>query len=217
MYYYSKKSRKKIIHTIECFHINDPDINDIGWFETLPEAYEQGYRLCKHCNPLFKQYKKELEQINDFCRENGLSVHLSNRSISIYSIKSKWKIALDKKNRMVLYHKNDFETNKDHLSEISGYHLQGDARRGSVVAYLKYIVEHDYYRIINPVYIPKKKKDSPPPRKGTKRYKSAQRRTEKYERRQAIRNVLNLIDSLSIPSTQMPAMVNVKGDILCLI
>ena len=113
---------------------------------------------------------------------------------------------MDKKNRIVLYHKNDFKTDKDHLSEISGYHLQGDARRKSIVEYLQYIVDHDYYRMLNPVYIPKKKKESPPPRKGTRRYKSAQRRIEKYERKRAISNVLSLIESLSIPSEQAPAL-----------
>ena len=75
---------------------------------------------------------------------------------------------MDKKDRIVLYHKNDFTTDKDHLSEISGYHLQGDVRRNSIVAYLQYIVDHDYYRMLNPVYIPKKKKESPPPRKALK-------------------------------------------------
>lgn len=206
MYYYCKNSRKKIIHSAECFHIQHTEIDTIGWFETLPEAYEHGYRLCKHCSPLVKHYKREDNEIIDFCRKNGLSVHLGNRCISICSTRSKWKIALDKKNRIVLYHKNDFETAKDHLSEISGYHLQGDARRNSIVAYLQYIVDHDYFRMLNPVYIPKQKKESPPPRKGTKRYKSAQRRIEKYERKKAIRNVLNIIESLNIPSTQMPAM-----------
>lgn len=205
MYYYSKKNRKNIIHTIECFHINNTDITDIGWFETLSEAYEQGYRLCKHCNPLFRCYRKESDKIIDFCRENGLSVHLSDSDISVYSIESEWKIVLDKKSRLALYHKNDFKTNKDRLSEISGYHLQGDARRRSIVAYLKYIIEHDYYRMLNPVYIPKEKKKSPPPKKGTKRYKSTQRRIERYERKRAVKNVLDLIDSLSVPTTQMSA------------
>jgi len=206
MYYYSKKSSKKIVHTIECFHIQDTNTADIGWFETLPEAYEQGYRFCQHCNPLFKHYKNEKDAILDFCSKNGLSVQLQNRSISIYSKKSKWKIVVDKNRKIVLYHKNDFETSKDHLSEISGFHLQGDIKKNSVVAYLNYIVKHDHYRMLNPVYIPKKKKQSPPPRKGTKRYKNAQRKLEKYERRQAIRNVLNLIDSLDIQPTSIPAI-----------
>lgn len=196
MYYYSKNSRKKIIHVTGCFHICSTEPDTIGWFESPHEAYEQGYRLCKHCSPLIEYYKREDNEIIDFCRKKGLCFHLENNFISINSIGSKWKIALDKKNRIVLYHKNDFTTDKDHLSEISGYHLQGDVRRNSIVAYLQYIVDHDYYRMLNPVYIPQKKKESPPPRKGTKRYKSAQRRIKNYERRRAIKNVLNLIESL---------------------
>lgn len=198
MYYYNKKSAKKIIHTFECFHIVHTCIEDIGWFETLKEAYQQGYRFCKHCNPLFKYYKAENKEIIDFCRKNGLSVILRNKNILVCSIKSNWKITLDKNNRIVLYHKNEFETNRDYLSEINGYHLQGDARRDSIVSYLNYIIRHDDYRMQNPIYISKKEKESPPPRKGTKRYKSLQRRIEKYERKKAIRNVLDLIDSLSI-------------------
>jgi len=205
MYYYCKNSRKKIVHSVDCFHVQNTEIDSIGYFESIGEAYDQGYRLCKHCSPLVRQYKYECREMVDFCRKNGLAVHLGNRCISITSIsRSKWKIALDKKNRFALYHKNSFTTEKDHLSEISGYHLQSDARRNSIVAYLQYIVDHDHFRMLNPAYIPKKKKESSPPRKGTKRYRSAQRRIEKYKRKKAIKNVLDLIESLNIPSTQKP-------------
>lgn len=165
MYYYNKKSAKKIIHTFECFHIVNTCIEDIGWFETLKEAYQQGYRFCKHCNSLFKYYKAENKEIIDFCRKNGLSVILRNKNILVCSIKSNWKITLDKNNRIVLYHKNEFETNRDYLSEINGYHLQGDARRDSIVSYLNYIIRHDDYRMQNPIYISKKEKESPHPEK----------------------------------------------------
>ena len=113
---------------------------------------------------------------------------------------------MDTKNSIVLYHRNDFKTDKDHLSEIKGYHLQGDVKKTSIIEYLQYIVDHDYFRMLNPVHIPKKKKESPPPRKGTRRYKSAQRRIEKYERKRAIYNVLNIIESLNIPAAPAPAM-----------
>ncbi len=197
MFYYNKKSRKKIIHTAECFHVYNVDINDIGWFEAVADAYNKGYRFCKHCNPLIRMYNNESRQINDYCRENGLSYNLGNKSIVIYSIDSMWQITLDKNSRIILYHKNDFKTNKDHLSEINGYHLQGDAKKDSILDYLKYIVEHDFYRMHNPIFINKKKKASPPPKKGTKRYKSELKKIEKYERKKAIKNVVNLIDSLS--------------------
>lgn len=202
MYYYSKKCRKKIIHTHLCFHIQHTELDDIGWFETLPEAYEQGYRLCKHCSPIAKHYRKESKQILDFCGKNGLAVHLGCRSIFVTSPRSKWKIAVGNDRQITLYHQNTFETERDHLSEIKGYHLQHDVTKDSVVEYLNYIVEHDYFRMLNPVYNkPRKKKESPPPRKGTRRYKSEQRRIEKYERKRAIRNVLNIIESLNIPQT----------------
>lgn len=195
MYYYCKNSEKKIIHTINCFHIQNTDIENTGWFESLSEAYEYGYRLCKHCNPLFKYYKKEQKSVLDFCRKNGMSIHLSNRSISVTSIKSKWKIVLDKKNKIVLYHKNDFVTDKDYLSEVDGYHLQGDVRKKSIVEYLKYIIEHDSYRRMNPLYIPDKRKTTPP-KKGTKRYKKEQEKKARQQHRYAVKTVLDLIDSL---------------------
>ena len=200
MYYYSKNNRNKIVHFKECFHIQHTELDSIGWFETLFEAYEQGYRLCKCCSPLVKQYKREENEILDFCRRKGLSVYLDNMFITIYSIRSKWKIALDKNNRIILYHKNDFTTAKDHLSKISGYHLQGDAQRNSIVDYLQYIVDHDHFRMLNPVYIPKQDNETVPPRKGTKRYRSAQRKIKKIEHKKAIRNVLSLIESLNVPS-----------------
>lgn len=200
MYYFRKKSKGKIIHTADCFHLFNTDIRNIGWFETLSEAYAKGYRLCKHCNPLFKYFKKEEDQIYDFCREKGMSVRLNNRSISVDSIYSVWKIAPDENNKIILYHKNSFETKKDCLSEIAGYHLQGDVRRENILGYLNYIIDHDYFRMFNPVHVPKKAIESAQPKKGTKKYRSQQIRIKKYERRQAINNVIGLIDSLKVPS-----------------
>ena len=198
MYYYCKKSSRKIIHKVECAYISSIDINDIGWFESLTEAYEHGYRLCKHCSPLFKHYKNERDKILEYCQNRGLSVWLGDKGISIHSLKSRWKIALDDKDHMILYHKNDFETSRDYLSEIKGYHYQGDVRCDRIVEYLEYIVEHDRYRLNNPVYVPKKKKEHSLPKKGTKRYKKAQKKLEKHKRIQAIKNVISLIDSISV-------------------
>ncbi len=207
MYYYSKKSRNKVIHTVECFHIHNTDIDDLGWFESLSEAYKYGYRLCRHCNLLSKDYRNEKKQIIDYCRVNGLSLYLTYRSLMVESIKSKWQITLDKKDKFVLYHKNTFETYKDCLSEIGGYHFQRDIRANSVMEYLKYIIEHDYYRQRQPICIEKKKREKPLPKKGTKRYRKAQNRIKKFERKQAIRNVIDIIDSLNAPSAEMQVLV----------
>lgn len=96
MYYYSKNSRKKIVHLDSCFHIGNMNHSKIGYFKTLSEAYEQGYKICKHCNPLFKQYKNEKEQIIEICRKKGLCVFVGNKNVLIRSIISRWKIAVDK-------------------------------------------------------------------------------------------------------------------------
>lgn len=139
-----------------------------------------------------------------FAKKNGLAVRIGGKRIFVESNMSEWQIILDKSNEIALYHKNSFKTSRDGLSEVCGYHFQGDIRKNSIAEYLEYIVGHDYYRRLNPAHTPKK--ESPPPIKGTKRYKSTQRKIKKYERKRAIRNVLDLIDSLSVPATQKPAM-----------
>ena len=199
MYFYSKKSRRNIVHTGKCFHILRTGIDDIGSFETLNDAYASGYRLCKHCNPMKKQYRKECEDVLKMSANQGLSVYSGNRYITITSVDSKWRITLDGDSNLILYHKNKFET-PGNESQVLGYHLQRDVTENSIVSYLDYIIKHDYFRMVHPVKKPKKKKEVHPPRKGTRRYKSAQRRDEKNRRKEAIKNVLDLIDSLKAPA-----------------
>lgn len=59
-----------------------------------------------------------------------------------------------------------------------------------------------YYRMYNPVPVFMKKE---PPMKGTKRWKKQQKAIMKRERKREIRNVMNLIDSLSAGSCVAPA------------
>ena len=79
MFYYNKKSSWKVIHTKECFRICNQDINDIGWFETLDEAYEKGYRLCRHCSILRNEFNEQSKEIIDFPdtadKRSGTAVH----------------------------------------------------------------------------------------------------------------------------------------------
>lgn len=72
VYFYSKKSRDKITHTLDC-HFRIASKN-IGWFDTLAEAYAAGYRPCKHCDPLLRLYREEKRRIMSFSRRNALSV-----------------------------------------------------------------------------------------------------------------------------------------------
>lgn len=54
MYYYSKRSRSKIVHQSTCQHIQNVSVEDVGSFENLEDAYAAGYRLCRHCSPIAK-------------------------------------------------------------------------------------------------------------------------------------------------------------------
>ena len=58
-----------------------------------------------------------------------------------------------------------------------------------------YIIDHDYYRMMNPLYPSPQPKA--PPQKGTKRYRKAQAREKRKAKKTAVRNVLRIIESLS--------------------
>lgn len=129
-----------------------------------------------------------------FAAQNGLSFYLADGVLIILTPYSKWKIIIKGSNkRIYLYHKNTLGK-EEQEPLIPGYHHQA-VRRGSIMGYLEYIIEHDRYRLNNPVHIKRKKKA--PPKKGTKRYKQAQEKMKRIERYQSIRRVIELIDSLS--------------------
>ena len=58
-----------------------------------------------------------------------------------------------------------------------------------------YIIDHDYYRMMHPLYPAPQPK--PAPVKGTKRYRKAQAREKRKAKKAAVWNVLSIIDSLS--------------------
>lgn len=74
------------------------------------------------------------------------------------------------------------------------FYYNKKAEKDSILDYLKYIVEHGYYRMHNPIYIAKKKKASPPPKKGTKRYKSELKKQKNTSvKRQSKMRLISLI------------------------
>lgn len=196
MFYYSKKSNSKIIHNGICFHLSDCDISDIGRFETLKEAYENGYRLCKDCSPLYKAYKSEEEKLYEYCQSNALTSYISDRFVKVISPYSSWKIVVsDSGNRLCLYHKNECRRCGDEQSEIKWYHYQ-KKYADTILKFLKYITDHDYYRMKNPVYTSHTKPKAPP-LKGTRRYRNEEKRNERIRRKQEIYRVLSIIENLS--------------------
>ena len=193
MFYYSKKNHRKIVHTEKCYILSKLDPEAVGTFDTLPEAYKAGYRLCRRCSLLEKLYRSEEDALLDYARRNGMALFYSGKSLKIVSTISKWMLTLSNDGGLALYHQNTIESRTDEQSDIPGYHYQ-KARYKTIIEYLDYIKEHDYFRNRNPLYEPPKKKA--PPKKGTKRWRKQEKRIAKQTRKRSINNVLNLIDSL---------------------
>ena len=195
MYYSSKNSRKKVIHSVTCHYIQNVEINNIRSFETLAEAYQSGYRPCRLCSPIAKQYRIECSEIADYCRHEALYTFLHDKYIGICTPDSKWKImTIDGYDCFVLYHKNTLDFG-DKNAEVPGYHLQ-KIKKASILGYLKYIVSHEDYRKQHPLHIHPTKASKTPPRKGSKRYKKQQKQEKQIAKRRAVRTVLELIENL---------------------
>ena len=210
MFYYSKRSHRRIVHMQARFLVRGFAPETIGTFETLSEALDAGYRLCRRCNPILRQYRKEQMAILDYCRENGMSFHLNDRYLSIISPISQWRVAVSPSGTTMLYHKNTEFRASDAASAIRGYHNQ-HIRFRSLPEYFSYITSHDAYRMHHPeapraALTKKPPKQKEPPRKGTKRWHKEQTRRRAAERRRAIRNVLALIDSLDTNCAARPAV-----------
>ncbi len=193
MYYMVKTTSDRIIHTPECPHLRRTSENNLVGFETALLANKHGYRFCKHCNPLAPFYRAEENVILDFSRMNGISVHLGSRFIIVKSPRSRWLITLEDESQLVLFHKNTEDRETTAEPEVNGYHRQRDILSSTIEQYLAYIVEHDYYRMCNPLVVKAKRE---PARKGTKRYKKQMKYEKRLEKRRKANNVLQLLAAI---------------------
>lgn len=176
------------------WQIQNVSVEDVGSFENLEDAYAAGYRLCRHCSPIAKLYRKESDVLQGYCQSHAASVFFKDRFIGISTPISDWRIIPSGKgNEVVLYHKNTLGDKK--TGPVPGYHLQW-VSQNTISGYLEYISDHDLYRNMHPLYPVQSKKNSPPPMKGTKRYRKEQKRAAKKARRQSIAHVLTLIENL---------------------
>ena len=149
MFYYSKKSAQKVVHTKHCCHLMNTPKEDIGCFSNAEKAHNYGYRLCKDCGPLEKYFARKKDTIEDFCRQNEISYKLEGNELLVETPYSSWKIITEGlQSFMCLYHKN--ELGKGRNSAVAGYHLQ-DHKSHSILSYLHYICSHDEYRQNNPL------------------------------------------------------------------
>ena len=124
MYYYSKRSRSKIVHQSTCQHIQNVSVEDVGSFENLEDAYAAGYRLCRHCSPIAKLYRKESDVLQGYCQSHAASVFFKDRFIGISTPISDWRIIPSGKgNEVVLYHKNTCFKKVYHFVHITAYYV----------------------------------------------------------------------------------------------
>lgn len=145
-------------------------------------------------NHEYKLYRKESDVLQGYCQSHAASVFFKDRFIGISTPISDWRIIPSGKgNEVVLYHKNTLGDKK--TGPVPGYHLQR-VSQNTISGYLEYISDHDLYRNMHPLYPVQSKKNSPPPMKGTKRYRKEQKRAAKKARRQSIAHVLTLIENL---------------------
>ena len=193
MYYYSNKSSRKIIHTASCCCTQHFASETIETFDTLQQAYQAGYHICKKCHPAIIQYRKEQDAILNYCRKHGMSCSWTRTGIRVTSTVSKWIIAPTDKGKTELYHKNTKSLPSDEPTWVTGYHKQNRSFN-SIIKYLKYIDSHDIYRNTHPETLPATPKT--PPKKGTKRYRKEQALQKEKQRKRAIYDVLVLIESL---------------------
>ena len=193
MFYYSNESRAKVVHYEGCHHLKKIKKENLMSFDSIRDVRKGEYRICSCCSPITEHLRNERKELENFCQENGLAYFVNKGNLYIRTNHSKWKVLVsNSKEVLELHHKNSFE--KEHDNSVPGYHRQNYIS-DSIIGYMEYITNHEYYRMYNPVPIYTKKE---PPTKGTKRWNKQQKAARKKERRRKIWNVINLIDSLSV-------------------
>lgn len=196
MCYICGKSRNKIVHSMDCRYVKMiPKGNQIC-FKSVGEAIQSGYSRCKYCGPYILTYiNREKEQLEQYCKANGIAYFYNSRygSIDVISKSGKWKIIVNGRQHQIwLYHKN---TNKrSSVGMIKGYHSQ-KVRCDSLMGYMNYIVEHDHYRDKNPLYEHQMHPNSPV---GSRKWKSDQRRAKEVRRARSISYVMDLLNNMAV-------------------
>lgn len=189
--FYSTKSRRKIIHNNHCSYFKRMDHKHIGYFDSIEEARNAGYHICKHCTPMWSYYSKEYYKIKEYVANNAMEIDFRDGEIIVQTPYSNWKIIVNgQKDYIFLYHKNTYNKCPDKRSLVSGYHSQS-VRRSTLMEYLKYIVEHDTYRLYHPEY----QKKNIELQKGKKKNKQKLKKEKKREHYQGMMRVLALLEN----------------------
>ena len=143
---YSTKSGSNIVHYPHCALIKKVNPEHRQQFPSLEEAEVNGYRACKHCSSIKRFYYQDAEEIQTFCKNQGITCVLEGNMLYITSKLDRWRIILDKKSGYpALYHRNK-EVRRDEVpSPVTGFHRQ-ETTYTSILGMLKDIVSHDQYK-----------------------------------------------------------------------
>lgn len=145
-------SGNKIIHTSNCRYAGMIK-NKKNYFSTLEAAREAGYVQCKYCSHIRKYMNSERKELAEFCKSNGLYYEFNRKdgALDVISHTGRWKVIVNGQKHFIwLYHKN--QRREKERSLVPGYHSQ-KIRSSTLMGYMQYIVEHDQYRIENPLYV----------------------------------------------------------------
>ena len=176
MYIYSVNSRRKIVHTGDCFYGKQIKPANRKQVDTIEAVVLGGFCLCRYCNPVVRQFREEQAQVSALCQEGEMTCRQVGGS--------------------ELYHKNAGSGKKQRRARATkeqlypGFHCQR-MQCPTIRGYLQYIRFHDGYRKENPLAPPK----GPAP-KGSKRYRKEKRRAKRRANRDAAWRVLALLDQL---------------------
>lgn len=182
-YYYNVNSSKKVLHLYGCHYLTNSKRKEYGEKHCIEKALKKGFTLCKHCFALQNRFFNEDRRIGTYLIRYNYSLNCQKDCVEITTGNGRWKILYAESQHILeLYHENKEIRSTDCLSRIQGYHDQK-------------VYEYELNDIMHYIYVHDGKRKLPPT-KGTKRYKEMQKKQARRARKEAINNVLNLIDSL---------------------
>ncbi len=186
MVFYSKNSNSKVIHKCNCAYYKKMSPKNVAQFNSISEARDAGYHLCKHCAPMWNYYSKEYNKMKEYASKNGLAFEYNDGVVMVQTPYSNWKIIVNgPKNNIFLYHKNTYERCPDRTALVPGYHSQS-FRRNTLMEYLIYITEHDAYKLNHPEHQDKS---------GSKSHKKETKKQKKRARYQSMMRVFALLEN----------------------
>ncbi len=204
MFIYSKLRGTKVYHAETCGYCKNIKKENIGYFHSREEAQNNHYHACQHCSIVARLYKQQGPHVQVYCKQNDFRCEYVPvlDQIHITSPVDDWLIVHHGK-KFEVYHRNYSYIDKGN-SKIKGYHNQ-KWRFTSLLDTIKSVADHqisimDKDNLPSCVkhYLFSKYMGKSP--KGRKRKAKEAREQKKFNKRVAIRSVLDLIDQLHCSS-----------------